>query len=266
VKPEPREIPIGMIDAPQIAARLGMDEQKLDELTASIRRHGIIQRLILARSGDRCEVIAGHRRFICAQRAGLVAVPADVYPTKEDALEGIKHAENRFREDLSPAEEANYFDELLRGAGKGDIDRVCALVGESRDYVETRLLLFQGCQLVFLALGEKKIKLGVAIELNKVTDERVRRALLYDATISGATVTMVKNWVMDWKRGVDLGSTPLPPPDAPSMPGPVPETNYFTCLCCGRTDNVHLMQPVNVHTHCKLAILDPMIAAYNHPA
>lgn len=262
---EPREIPIGMIDEPEMAARLGMDPTKLDELVASIRKFGVIQRVVLARCGDRYEVIAGHRRLLASKRAGLVAVPAEVYPTKEAAQEGLKHAENRFREDLSPAEEANLFDEVLKGAAGGDVDKLCEIVGESFDYVSTRLLLFQGCELVFRALAERRIKLGVAIELNKVTDERVRRALLHDATVGGATVAIVRGWVQDWQRSDDLGSAPLPPPDAPSTPGPVPATNYFTCACCGRTDNVHLMQPVNIHTHCKMAIFDPLIEAYHNP-
>src|SRR5436190_23573460 len=106
---------------------MSMDDEKMQELVNSIRKFGIIQRLILARVGDRYEVVAGHRRYLAATRAGLVAVPADVYPSKEAALEGVKHAENRFREDLSPAEEAAYFQELLDGVAGGDVDRVCEL-------------------------------------------------------------------------------------------------------------------------------------------
>lgn len=265
IKPEPREIPVGLIDEPELAARLGMDPVKLDELTASIRKHGIIQRLILARNGDRYEVVAGHRRFLCGKRAGLAAVPADVYPNKAAALEGLKHAENRFREDLSPAEEASYFDDLLKRDAGGDVEKLCEIVGESFDYVSTRLLLFQGCPLVFTALAEKKIKLGIAIELNKVTDERVRRALLHDAMAGGATIAVVRGWVTSWKLDVERGSEPLPPPDAPSPAGAAPTYNFFTCVCCGGTENVHLMVQVNVHQHCKLAILDKLLAAYNNP-
>jgi hypothetical protein len=47
-----------------------------------------------------------------------------------------------------------------------------------------------------------------------------------------------------------------------AAPSAVPQTNYFTCACCGGTDNVHTMVPINVHQHCKLAILDKLIAAY----
>ena len=266
IAPEPREIPIGMIDPPVLPARMAMDEVKFEELCASVRKFGIIQRLILVRTGERYEVVAGHRRYLAACRVNLVAVPADVYATKDDAQEGIKHAENRFREDLSPAEEAAYFQELYDGIAGGDVDRVCEIVGEKFNYVSDRLLLFQGCPLVFDALKERKIKLGVATEINKVTDERVRRALLHDAILGGATVAVVRGWVTDWKRDADRGSAPLPPPDAPSPAGPSPVSNFFTCICCLGTDNVHLMTQVNVHTHCKLAILDKLVAAYNNPA
>lgn len=265
VKPEPRDVPIGLIDPPAMPARVDMDTEKLDELCASVRKFGILQRILLVRKGDRYEVVAGHRRFLAAERLNLAAVPADVYPTNEAAQEGIMHAENRFREDLSPAEEAIKFQEIYDGVAGGDVDRVCEIVGESRSYVEDRLMLFQGCPHVFDALKERKIKLGVAVELNKVTDERVRRAILYDCIANGATVAVARGMVTEWKRSADMGSAPLPPPESSSAPGAVPETSYFTCICCGGTDNVHLMVPVNVHQHCKMAILDRLLAAYNNP-
>lgn len=263
VKPEPRDVPVSLIDAPANPARMTMDEHKLDELAQSIRKLGIIQRLNLVRTGDRYEVIAGHRRLLAAERVGLAAVPADVYPSKEAALEGIKHAENRFREEMSAAEEAVYFDELLNGLAGGDVDRVCEIVGERRSYVEDRLLLLQGSRAVFDALAARKIKIGVAVELNKITDERVQRAVLHDAIESGATVAVVRGMVMEWKRGVERGDAPLPSPESTPSPGPVVQSNYFTCLVCGKSDNVPAMQPHNVHSHCKLAILDQMLDAYH---
>lgn len=265
VKPDPRDVPVGLIDEPQLMARLGMDPDKLEELTRDVRQRGIIQRLILARIGERYEIIAGHRRLLAAQRAGLAVVPADVYPTKELAHEGMKYAENRFREDMSAAEEANLFHDLLKRDCGGDVEKLCAQVGESFDYVSTRLNLFSGCPRVFDALAEKKIKIGIALELNKVTDDRVRGALLHDAIQGGATVAVVKGWVTDWKRSADLGTAPLAPLGEPSTPSMYPASNPFTCICCGRSDNVHLMIQPHVHQHCKLAILDPLLEAYNNP-
>lgn len=258
-KPEPRDVPIGLIDEPENMARLGFDPDKLEELAADIRRRGIVQRLLMFQKGDRYEIVAGHRRFLAGKMAGLAVVPADVYPTKEIALEGIKYAENRFRDDMSAAEEAHFFDSLFRGAAAGDVDTVCQIVGESREYVETRLLLFNGCPEVFDALVQKKIKLGVAIEINRVTDARVRRAILVDAIAHGATVAIVRGQVTEWKRDVERGSAPLPAPGETTPATTYEQPDFFTCYVCGGKEHPGSMIPVNVHQHCKLAILDKLL-------
>lgn len=262
VQREYREIPLGLIDAPQLPSRASMDDEKLDELTIDIRAKGVLQPLLVAHVGERYEVLAGHRRWLAAQRAGLVAVPCAVYPTKEAAHEAVKWSENRFREDLNAAEEAIWFDELLELHCGGDVDRLCALLGAKRPYVEGRLLLKHGDPLVFQALEANTIKIGIAHRLNECTDEQTRRYYLDAAIRGGATVAVVSGWVQQWK--LDTGH--LPPSNGPvgsaQAPSPVPQTNYFTCICCGGTDHVYLMQPVNVHTHCKMAILDKLLEAY----
>ena len=257
-----RELPLGLIDAPELPSRAAMDETLLDELTASIRSIGLVNPITVASTAGRYEVVAGHRRLIACKRAGLAAVPCIVYPTKDAALEAVKYAENRHREDLNPADEAIWFHELLERIPEADVDRLCDQLGENRSYVEGRLLLFQGDPLVFQALQDGRIKIGVAHELNKCTDERMRRYFLDAAIRGGATIAVVTGWIQDWKR--ETGAQPPAGGNiiAPSAPAAVPETNYFTCACCGGADNVHLMVPVNMHQHCKLAIFDKLIAAY----
>lgn len=255
------EVPLSLIDAPPLPARSTMDEIKLDELTDSIRRNGVVQPLALARRGERFDVIAGHRRSLASRRAGLVVVPAIVYPNTDAALEAIKFAENRHREELNPADEAIYFSELLEQQCDGDTDKLCALVGEKRPYVEGRLLLFRGDSEVFEALQAGRISIGVAHQLNKCTAAPYRRYLLHQAVVGGATVAVVSGWIMDWKNQQSFDArADNPAPIAPPS-GAVVETNYFTCKICGRSDNVHLMRPINVHAHCELAILDPLLAS-----
>jgi ParB/RepB/Spo0J family partition protein len=78
-----------------------MDEEQMDALVASIRELGFISVLVVVRVGERYEVVAGHRRRIAAGRAGLVAVPCLIYPSKGAAMEAIQHAENKHREELN---------------------------------------------------------------------------------------------------------------------------------------------------------------------
>lgn len=119
-----RHVLVSLIDEPQLAARTEMDEQKLEELTRDIRAIGILEPLLLVQTGERYEVIAGHRRRVAAGRAGLVDVPAIVYATRDAALERVKYSENRFREELNAADEALFFSELLERDCGGDVDKL----------------------------------------------------------------------------------------------------------------------------------------------
>jgi ParB family chromosome partitioning protein len=260
---EVKEIPLGLIDDPALPSRATMDETKLDELAASIRAVGLQQPLILTRTGERFEVIAGHRRTLACKRAGLAAALSIVYPSKDVALEAIKYAENRFREDLSPADEAIWFCELLERDYGGDTDKLAAALNERRDYVERRILLVHGDPHVFEQLQAGTIKVGVAEQLNKCTDELHRRYLLHHAITGGATVAIVKGWLQDWQNQQRIASgEPAPPVTAASI-GAIPETNFFRCIVCEKDTDVHLMRPVNVHTHCRLAVLDELLATYH---
>ena len=261
----PREfkhLPIALIDAPALPSRSEMDDTRMDELVASIRAVGLIQPINVARVGDRFEVIAGHRRRIACERAGLVDAPCLIYPSREEGLDAIQFAENRHREDLSAADEAIWFHELLEQKCGGDIEKLCGLVGEALSYVDNRLALFHGDPDVFAALQTDKIKIGVAQELNKCPDPHYRRYYLDCAIRGGATRAVVVGWIIEWKNM--FGSSPNAgvPPGAPA-PAPIPDTaNYFTCYVCRGTEHVHLMRPLNVHDYCILAVLDKLLAAY----
>jgi len=257
-----RELPTGSLYAPTNPSRAQMDERKLDELVDSMRALGVLQPLIVWRRADDYEVVAGHRRLLAAMRAGLAAVPCLVYPSEAAALEGVQYAENRFREDLNAADEAIWFSELLEQKCHGDVDQLCTLLDEKRGYVEGRLLLFQGDERVFAALQAGTIRIGVAHQLNRCTNTLHRRYLLHQAIVGGATVGVVSGWIQDWQQQqAAIDGTPLPASLA-AAPGAVPQTDFFRCYVCGGTDHVHLMQPVNVHGHCQLAILDKLLATY----
>ncbi len=259
---ESRELPIGLLNEPPLPSRLDLVDPQLDELAQDIRQKGVLQHLIVVPDGARYEIIAGHRRYLAAKRAGLSAVPCDVYPSRDAADEAVQFSENRFRKDLSPAEEAVWFDDLLQRKFDGDVDRLCAHLGERRDYVEARVNLFRGDEHVFNALRAGTITLGVAQQLNRCTEALHRRYLLLQAIEGGATVALVSGWIADWKRNqVPTSADPAPAVPA-AMPGPVPTFNYFRCRACDGTEHVHLMRPINFHEHCILSTLDPALALF----
>lgn len=262
LRPAFRELPLDVIDTPELPSRTSMDERKLEELAADIRVKGVLQPISVVRVGERYEVVAGHRRTLGARKAGRVAVPCMVYPDKQIALEGVTYSENRFRESLNAADEAQWFMELLERDCGGDVDRLCAKLGEKRPYVEGRLGLFQGDPDVFDAIRANRIKIGVGQEINRCTDSSQRAVFLHQAIVGGATVAIVRGWVDQHKRYQVPQTDAAPSQSAATLPGAIAETNFFTCRACNGTDNVHLMRPINFHQHCELAILKPALALF----
>lgn len=260
--PESRDIPIGLIDEPELPMRNDMPDEGLDELSADIRRKGVLQPLIVAPQADRYRVIAGHRRWHAAKRAGLAAVPCRVYASPPADLEGLKYSENRHREDVNPADEALYFAQVLERDCGDDVDRLCELLGEKRPRVEGRLLLLAGDLEVFQALKENRIKIGVAQQLNRCTDERRRRNLLHSAIVGGATATLVSSWITAWQY--ELQQMGPSEPVQPSAPAPIPHHDPFRCEVCrkSRPEHVHLIRHVPMHDYCIEAILKPLLQSY----
>lgn len=253
------DVRVELIDDPELPSRATMDDEQLEQLAASIRDVGLIEPMILFAVGDRFQVIAGHRRLIACKRAGLEYAPCVVYPERPAQQRLIQAHENARREALNPAEEALWFAELLDVDCDGDIDKLAGIVGETVNYIDGRLSLVRGDERVFDALKRGTIKLGAAHELNKCEDAYYRKYFLDCAERSGANVTTIAGWILDWKKG----QAPAPPqqpqtePDAPGM-NAAPH-DPFTCYVCRKANNVHLIRQINVHEHCKLAILDPML-------
>lgn len=257
-----KDVPVGLIDAPALPSRELMDEVKLDELTRSIAAHGVISPLSVGRRGDRFEVVAGHRRLMASKAAGLVVVPCVVYASVGAAHEAIKFAENYYREDVNPADEAIWFSELLERDCGGDVDQLCAQLAIKRSYAEGRLLLFQGDREVFAALQAGKIGIGIAHELNRCTDEPHRRYLLDVVIKGGATKAVVTGYIQQWETQQRYASGAPAPASGAATLAAVQTSNYFTCYACRGTDAVESMRPINVHTHCQLAILDKALEQY----
>lgn len=252
-------LPLHLIDPPVIDARLDRDEAQLDELARDLLKRGMIFPLAVVRVGARYEIVDGFRRYLAANRAGLVAAPAFIYPTKDAALEGVKYVANMLREEMSPADEANFFDELLRGECGGDIEKLAALTGKSVSYVDSRLALFAGYPQVFAAVRARKITLGVAELLNKHFPKNWIEFYLDNAIRAGATRSTVTAWVSEWQAS--FGNVPQPPA-APESAGPVAPGSTVDpnrCICCGKSDHAYAIRWVPVHTHCQLAILEPLL-------
>jgi ParB/RepB/Spo0J family partition protein len=262
VQREFKELPLAAIDRPLLDARLDRDPRKIEELAHDIARRGVILPIAVVRDGDRYEIIDGFTRYLAATMAHLATIPCVIYPSKDAGLEGVKYAANLFRIDMSPADEAVFFNELLQKECGDDFEKLCSLVGRGEAYVDNRLALLNGDPEIFTAVRDTQIKLGVAAELNKITDESWRRWYLHHAIKGGATVAMVTGWVSEWKSTHASDAPAAPESAAPAVQVVTNAYNPHRCEICGKVDNRYVPETISVHTHCRVAILEPLLEAY----
>ena len=159
-EPEKNQLQISDLVPNRYQPRKIFDENNLTDLTNSIKERGIIQPIIVRKSDDRegkFEIIAGERRWLAAQKAGLHNVPVVI--TEADDLKSLEFAiiENVQRHDLNPLEEAQGYRRLIDEFDY-DQDKVAKFIGKSRSHITNSLRL--------LSLPDEVLKL---IEIQKLT-------------------------------------------------------------------------------------------------
>ena len=120
--------------------RKTFDEESLEELTNSIKSRGIIQPIVARSSGNKYEIIAGERRWLAAQRAGLHEVPVVVVEADDKKALEFGIVENVQRHDLNSIEEAEGYKRLIDEFGY-DQEQVAKFIGKSRSHITNSLRL-----------------------------------------------------------------------------------------------------------------------------
>ena len=160
IEPQKNQVSISDLVPNKYQPRKIFDEASLEDLTNSIKERGMIQPIIVRNSNDdrsKFEIIAGERRWLAAQRAGLHDVPIVI--TEADDLKSLEFAivENVQRHDLNPLEEAQGYKRLIDEFSY-DQEKVSKFIGKSRSHITNSLRL--------LTLPDEVIKL---IETQKLT-------------------------------------------------------------------------------------------------
>ena len=149
------------------------DESNLKDLTNSIKERGIIQPIIVRKSTDqnsKYEIIAGERRWLAAQKAGLHEVPVVI--TDVDDLKSLEFAiiENVQRHDLNVIEEARGYHRLIKEFSY-DQEKVAKFIGKSRSHVANCLRLLNLPDNVLKLIEDKKLSAGhakILVGLNNI--------------------------------------------------------------------------------------------------
>jgi ParB family chromosome partitioning protein len=254
-----RDLPLELIDQPPLPMRQTFDQAALDELTESVSHLGVLQPIAVEQRGGRFQIQDGHRRYIAACRAGLKTIPSILRGVDQVSGEAVKVHANLHREDVNPAEQAVYFQQLLDSKCDGDVDRLCELTSLRRPWVEERLCLLAGDPDVFEALRSRRISMAVARELNKVKDRGYRMMYLDAAVRGGASSRMVQEWRI---KSEAFTPTEPPPPTTgenqfTALPPPITQ---MVCVFCESPEEPWEMELIPVHRRCRSIFLTRILA------
>jgi len=163
------ELELDMIEPNRKQPRKYFDEAALEELAASLKTYGMIQPIVVKKSGDYYEIIAGERRWRAAKIAGLVKVPVIIKKWEEGEAFEAALVENLQREDLNPMEEAESYHRLQEEFGMSQ-EKIAEKVGKSRSAITNSLRLLQLDPRVRNFVVENKLTGGHARTLLPVTN------------------------------------------------------------------------------------------------
>lgn len=181
------EIDIKLIDVNPNQPRKNFEPTALKELADSIKVHGVIQPIIVNKTGDRYIIVAGERRFRASKLAGLKTIPVIVKNYTEQQIKEISLLENIQREDLNPIEVANAMKELLEIYGWTQ-DVLADRLGKSRPAIANTLRLLTLQPEVIALIESGKLSAGHARSLVVVSDPETQVKLAKLAVSKKVTV------------------------------------------------------------------------------
>lgn len=157
--------------------RLVFEDNSLQELSDSIKQHGIIQPLVLRKVGDKYEIIAGERRYKAATMAGLATVPAVISQADDKTSAEAAIVENVQRKDLSAIEEAKSYKALL-DQGYMSQEQLARKMGLSQSAISNKLRLLTLPEEIQKNVMENKISERHARSLLKIKDTDEQLSLM----------------------------------------------------------------------------------------
>ena len=170
------EIDIESITPNLFQPRKNFDKEKMEELKGSIKKHGIIQPIVVRKMANGYEIVVGERRLKAAKEIGLKRIPAIIKSINNEKSLEIALVENIQREDLNPVEQANAFKRLI-DEFKLTQQELAEATGKSRALVTNTIRLLKLNPAIQKNISEGKISFGHAKLLLSIEDEEVQKAV-----------------------------------------------------------------------------------------
>lgn len=194
------EVGIEQLEPNPEQPRTRFAEAALNELADSVRANGIVQPILVRKSGDKYQIVAGERRWRAAQRAGLRQVPVTVREIADDKLLELALVENIQREELNPIEEARAYRKLIDNIGLTQ-ESIAVRVGRERSLISTSLRLLKLPSEVRKVIEEGKLSAGHGRALLMIDDPVAQRRVARTAIEKEFSVRETERFVRSSGKG-----------------------------------------------------------------
>lgn len=194
------ELKLSEIRANPYQPRKIFEEEPLNDLAKSIKEHGVFTPILVRKSVQGYEIIAGERRWRASKIAGVNTIPAIVMEFTDTQMMEISVLENVQREDLNPIEEAAAYLHLAERLNYTQ-EVLAQRVGKSRVYVANIMRLLKLPQPVQKLLTDKKLSMGHVRPLVTVENEEDAIELANKIVKEGLSVREVEKLVKDFESG-----------------------------------------------------------------
>lgn len=210
------ELPVDQIKPNAVNPRTVFDEDAMAELVHSIREIGLLQPVVVRRSGpDTFELVMGERRWRATQQAGLATIPAIVRETDDTAMLRDALLENLHRSNLNPLEEAAAYQQLLEDFACTH-EELAQRIGRSRPQISNTMRLLKLSPAVQRRVAAGVLSAGHARALLGVSEADLQDRLAQRVVAEGISVRGLEEIVAVGDVG---GAAPRPPRARPKAPG-----------------------------------------------
>jgi len=228
--------------------------EAFDELVSSIMRDGLLVPILLRPVEDGYTIVAGHRRFAAVTKLGWHYIAAQILGKDEQVGWGGAFAENMFRQDLTPLEEAAAVQDCVEGGGY-TIETLSRALGRSVNWVNDRLDMMGWPDDVLAVVHSGALSVSAARNLAAIDDEVHRGMLVEYAVSNGATARITAAWAQSFQAG-KICNEPgeIEPVPANSVLPPIEP--YTPCVMCGRKYKMVELRYTPICSDCSPLLVD----------
>lgn len=193
---EQSKIPVDEIRPNPYQPRKVFDDAALQELSSSIKQHGVFTPILVKKSIQGYDLIAGERRLRASKLAGMTDIPAIIVDFNDQEMMEIALLENIQREDLNVIEEAKAYEKLIQRLGYTQ-EQLAHRVGKSREHITNTLRLLKLPEDVQDYVQNKQLSMGHVRALLGLKNEYSMRKIAKQAIDQGLSVRKVEQMVKD---------------------------------------------------------------------